>query len=429
MFFVSWELWEKMSFILGLAILAVFCVGYGKLLWTNRLVKRQEIVDEEKRTRIQELRSSGQIIESRKSHDIPFGVRAIQSGIQVDGIWISNTSTPVPSELKFEHINSHSDTTDSSARASAETPQLSTRPTSRQGRAMFRTSDSTNLSLERATEDAAERQDAAGNRQSYKPRKSSHLRYGSYGDTKFDEETLGQLEGSITPKKKIHTHRPRGSRQVDLEADSSAADNEHSSGTSSDSDATLSSKRLHGDQQPTVPGTSQSIYRERTPVLANVPSGRPARESFPHQSSKADYFAVPHESPRNESLDPFLTPEGSLTPLGSPLAQEESRTSLFQNVRVTGSSSRMDNSQPIYTSLDKSPPPFVPGELHVNKSVRKVNSGFEVLPAGTFGVPAELRSNDTDFEDDSGERRQSKLQKKGRNSMTSRRASSALDHP
>jgi len=97
-----------LSQILALAILAVFAVGYLKLLWTNRLVKRQELVDEEKRMRIQELRSSGQIVESRKSHDIPFGVRAIQSGITVDGIWISQSTTPIPSELKLGHIHNGS---------------------------------------------------------------------------------------------------------------------------------------------------------------------------------------------------------------------------------------------------------------------------------------------------------------------------------
>lgn len=33
----------------------------------------------------------------RRKDEIPFGVRAIQSGIQVEGIWISNPNTPTPS--------------------------------------------------------------------------------------------------------------------------------------------------------------------------------------------------------------------------------------------------------------------------------------------------------------------------------------------
>lgn len=418
-----------MTFILGLAILAVFCIGYFKLLWTNRLIKRQEVEDEEKRVRIEELRSSGQIIESTKSHEIPFGVRAIQSGIQVDGIWISNTSTPAPSELKLEHIQGHPAGTESTVSApdSGEHSQQTTRSPSRQGRTPLRTSDSANLYL--AVDDAVE---SNANRHSYKPRKSSHLRYGSYGETRYDEETLGQLEGDVTPKKKVYTHRPRGSRHLDMEADSSsAADNEQSSESTSDSDGTLSSNMvLSGDKPRKTSSNSPHIVGERASVVASMPTGRVLRESLPLQSSKVDYFSVPTISPKNETSDPFLTPNGSITPLASPPArQEEFDSSLFQNAGLTGGSSRGESSQTRYAPLVQSPEPFVPGELHVNKSVRKVNSGFEVLPAGTFGVPTELRSNDMDYENDSGERRQSKLQKKGRNSMTGRRASGAMDRP
>jgi hypothetical protein len=40
--------------------------------------------------------------------------------------------------------------------------------------------------------------------------------------------------------------------------------------------------------------------------------------------------------------------------------------------------------------------PVTTGALHINKSVRKVNSAFQVLPAGTFGTPPEfLPSSDS----------------------------------
>jgi hypothetical protein len=67
----------------------------------------------------------------------------------------------------------------------------------------------------------------------------------------------------------------------------------------------------------------------------------------------------------------------------------------------------------------------------VNKTVRKVNSGFEVLPAGTFGVPTEFKGKgvEQDQDEDLGERRQSKLQKKPRDSITGRRPSSTMDRP
>ena len=62
--------------------------------------------------------------------------------------------------------------------------------------------------------------------------------------------------------------------------------------------------------------------------------------------------------------------------------------------------SRLSESQVQHSYRSRSPSPFVPGELHVNKTVRKVNSGFEVLPAGTFGTPTEFK--DTSQDEDSG---------------------------
>jgi hypothetical protein len=398
-------------------------------------------VDEEKRTRIEALRRSGQIVESRKSHDIPFGVRAIQSGIQVDGIWISNGSSPVPSELKLEHIQGESDTTESGeSRARAKVPadvsQQPSRPSSRQGRPLLRTLSSGMSPLERSPDPtSSERPGSAGNRTSYKPRKSSHLRYGSYGETRYDEETLGHLEGhpspkpspKTSPKKKLHTHRLRGSHQIEREADSSAADNEHSSGTSSDSDVTLSNNILLKDRKHESAVVQPLNMNFGAPTLANVPSNRATRSSFPIQSSKAEYFSIPRDSPSYESSDPFATPQQSpmdRSPLIRPtIPGTEPSTSLGEDSRL------------LRQSQNRPPSPFVPGELHLNRVVRKVNSGFEVLPAGTFGVPANLGGNGSDVEehgnsnDDTGDRRQSKLQKKRPHSTTPRRPSSMMERP
>lgn len=54
---------------------------------------RIEIIDAEKRAHASEMESTG-LPPPRKQSDIPFGVRAIQSGIEVDGIWISRPGTP-----------------------------------------------------------------------------------------------------------------------------------------------------------------------------------------------------------------------------------------------------------------------------------------------------------------------------------------------
>lgn len=55
-------------------------------------MKKQELLDEEKRQRVQEMESTG--LSHKRVIDIPFGVRAIQGGVEVDGIWISRPTTP-----------------------------------------------------------------------------------------------------------------------------------------------------------------------------------------------------------------------------------------------------------------------------------------------------------------------------------------------
>ncbi|KAF6839919.1 hypothetical protein CPLU01_01516 [Colletotrichum plurivorum] len=92
-FFVDWELWQQMTFILACAIAVVFVIGFIKLWWTNRYIAKLEIIDAEKRAHVAEIESTG-LPAPRKQSEIPFGVRAIQSGIEVDGIWISRPNTP-----------------------------------------------------------------------------------------------------------------------------------------------------------------------------------------------------------------------------------------------------------------------------------------------------------------------------------------------
>ncbi|KAL2067171.1 hypothetical protein VTL71DRAFT_1595 [Oculimacula yallundae] len=426
MFFHSWELWEQMTFVLALAIVAVIVVGYAKLLWRNRLVQRQELVDEEKRTRIQQLRSNGQIVESRKSNDIPFGVRAIQSGIQVDGIWISRTDTLIPSQLKLGRLRGRSSDYIPGAGSSkdVETSENQNsevlRPSSRAGKSSLRNSSLN--SMHQVQDSETERPDSAGAQSAYKPRAASHLRYGSYGN--FDEETLDQLEGKAPEKGKARAHQPRGPHNLDKEGESSsAADNEQPSNASSEFDATLSHKsRLASDPSRQGLLSEMSSTDIASLSLSTVTSARPVNIVQPPQNSRAEYVTILIESPSDELSDPFATP--FISPLGSPELKPQHLSTSAQPNWLDGHQNSVPGT--------RSSSPFVPGELHVNKSVRKVNSGFEVLPAGTFGSPVGskyAKSISPEYNDDVEEKRQSgKLQKKPRPSVGGR-PSSTFERP
>ncbi|ESZ97029.1 hypothetical protein SBOR_2574 [Sclerotinia borealis F-4128] len=375
-FFDSWQLWEKMTFVLGCAIVAVFCAGYIKLLWTNRMVAKQEIIDEEKRVRIQELRQSGQFVETSKGVEIPFGVRAIQSGIQVDGIWISGTNTPVPSIKLQRHSSYELSSPDSTSNAHISPDGYNHPAPPKNGPPNFRYSESAVLSSHRSISDdetiVSDPRSSSRQRATYKPTRSSQLRFGTVGEHQYDEETLGHLEGSA-PTDRVYTHRPRGGRNESNSSISdaaAAADNERSSGTSDDSDETFSRVK---HPQPNRPFN----YPTRTPSPEVL---TPAFPSFSHQPTtkgKGQYSSIPLFLDEEE-MNPFASPHLSLT----------DRT-FGSNLQTVEDQRYTDNTVESRAPLLKTRSPssqFVPGELHENKSIRKVNSGFEILPAGTFGT-------------------------------------------
>jgi len=255
----------------------------------------------------------------------------------------------------------------------------------------------------------------------YKPRRSSQLRFDTRDESQYNEETLGHLEGR-SPRK-VYTHRPRGNFQKGKEVESSsdtaaAADNERSSGTSDESDTTLSNTK------PPLPSPRYSA-----PGLGFQSSLKtavqPLRVSMQPNQLKDGYFSIPLGSPEREKSNPFTTP---LFPPTEVSSSAQTPAGGCPNHRTS-----VDTSAPLLPYARSPSPTFVPGvgQLHMNKSVRKVNSGFEVLPAGTFGTMTEgegrdgVHAENLNYVEESGEAR--KGSRKGRWSMASIRRSSHLD--
>ena len=382
-------------------------------------MRKQRQIDEEKRVRIQELRNSGQLVGSRRD-EVPFGVRAIQSGIEVDGIWISNPNSPVSSIRKLGNFDGSSSelttiaTSSSSPRASEGPSQHPSWPNlERQWRPQHTFSHGSSLDQASCVYDASD-VDSAGSprhRAPYKPRRSSQLRFGS--DNQQDDDTLDQLEGkgyidaintALTLRPTAHTrnHSP------DI-----AADNELTSDTSSDSTATLSNNtRLERDDHHPIRISSAAAL----PTL--VVSNRHHAERL--KEDRGEYFSVPLDSPGRERSDPFVTPRSSpvttsavFTPAVEQPGQPPETTAELQVPLLS--------QRPLIPGR----PSFVPGSLHMNTSVRRVNSGFEVLPAGTFGTivdSTDKRMDRWSEDEEGGEKKHpSKLQKRARHSISSGR--------
>ncbi|OQE16522.1 hypothetical protein PENFLA_c027G04465 [Penicillium flavigenum] len=90
-FWVEWELWEKLSVVLAMLIaLTLFCAFF--VLGWNRWMMNKHAATESK-----EREEQAEVYPMLHKDDIPFGARALERGIGVEGIWISEPSTPMQS--------------------------------------------------------------------------------------------------------------------------------------------------------------------------------------------------------------------------------------------------------------------------------------------------------------------------------------------
>jgi hypothetical protein len=98
-FFNSWDLWQKMTFVLAMGIVAAIGAGFIKLMFQKYKLRKYTKVDKGKQAQTPEMLEAQPVarINEETKDEIPFGIRAIQSGIEVDGVWISRTNTPVGS--------------------------------------------------------------------------------------------------------------------------------------------------------------------------------------------------------------------------------------------------------------------------------------------------------------------------------------------
>ncbi|KAK8089500.1 hypothetical protein PG997_004461 [Apiospora hydei] len=357
-FFVNWELWEQMTFVLAGSIILVFLVGLLKLWWINRSVRKHEILDEEKRSRLSEMRKTG--LPVGKKADIPFGVRAIQSGIQVDGIWISRPGTPNSGTLAASMTLGGDSDDEPRAKEKAMSSKIAT--------------------------------PSPG--QSQRPSPTASTFEQGHSPPLGPQSTYKPKHGAIRPN-----NRPGNHSSANLQRNSDALRN------------------LEGANSPSRPAPQS--YVPTTSFSPSRSSGVPAQGERTSTSSD-EGITLANTRHNSRMASPLTqTPRASSYTRGG-----ESRTSYF-TVRQASPDDAQQR-RPTAATTPETEHPGAParsysGDAHANRSTRRVNAGFEVLPAGTFGTPP---VNDDQSDLESGNRFPppvtSKLHKKARSRSSSR---------
>lgn len=387
--------------VLGMAIIVVFCMGLLKLWWTNRAVRRHEILDIEKRARLTEMRKTG--LSSKRGGDIPFGIRAIQSGIEVDGIWISRPASANRASSKLEMSTTTTLIGDFDGQKGkdrrkhlSEEAKLDSRPNSSStaGKPVpwRTTSDYSNLEGHMAS-------DVASNKSMPLPQISEDPPQLDLNrnTSPLNEDALLQLEDQHGYRPSINAYVPSrySSQHSSIQRNYYRPTRRSSASVSSSSSISSDSSHSQGAVQPRSDPSSRNSsssgrgYRSYASRRSHEPRPVPAS---PSQSS-----------PDKSSFESAASPT-------SPRAEQSWQQKSNSQASRHG----------LYQPVAMPQPTFGPGDnyAHMNRTSRKVNSGFEVLPAGTFGYPQQPLSpnsdgsQDADLENEATAREQRKLQKK-----------------
>lgn len=432
-FFTSWVLWEKMVFILGASIILVILLGLIKLTYNKWRLRKYTAVAENKIALRREMQHTVSVKRGRSQRQqIPFGVRALESGIEVDGVWISGTNTPssmpgspniAPQAVQKEHPPEASSS--SSEMARIEIPQ----PVHGYLGANHSASPShnipTTLDPSMSSEQQRSRQHASDhpnhNRPTYQPRHSSHLRF-SNSLSPEDSEAFAALEGrplaADRNEKRPKAYDSSGEEHRDPTSWSGHSKNSNSSENHSDANQPVQSKRLSNGylqpapRQPPKIRTSNTYNPDRykpvqlDPLASNTDShmddqGRlhvRNRESgisvvyAPVEDSVSKRLASSQGS-THEVTDPFATPESS--------PKEDRNPVIVDAPPANQHLDMIDNGDIDYIQGHAQPLRPFDGNRQLRRSqvVRKVNSGFEILRPGTLATPRQ--SNDmTDVRED-----------------------------
>ncbi|KAK4987624.1 hypothetical protein LTR50_004467 [Elasticomyces elasticus] len=420
-------------------------------------LKKKAMVRTQSARRVQEMRQE-------KEGEIPFGIRAIESGIEVDGVWISRTNTPAPSSrgsMTASSIWSHSmhpgfasntfRPESQHAPDSNSNSNSNSRANSRPSSLIADKAESTQMSTSRPP---SPEPTARPPRSRYPP--ISFSRYASPYVFR-NSATLRSLEG-YEPPPQDSTYETGGNEERRGSESSArngytAADRRESSGLSSDS-ARQSSNGSNDMPVSTVDLLSpESLVNRRTDLdllqshrLSHVAEtgqltprirrysqgGESANFPLTPSASRQDtteYFAPRKKSPSPPSsgaLSSSATPKTD-TPSTAPSTAASSLDSHAANVSAQAKP-LLGSYRPMALEAEQRSPSEFAHQKRQSQVIRKVNSGFEILRPGSLDSPQMHTEAQSESRSSMESKRSArKLQKKRRSSTDSRRSGLDLE--
>ncbi|KAL5393208.1 hypothetical protein DPSP01_000039 [Paraphaeosphaeria sporulosa] len=431
-FFTGWELWQKMTFVLACGIVVTVFIGLIKLQYDRYRIKKYTAVEKGKQAA-----PTPEMLEAQREEtkdDVPFGIRAIESGIEIDGVWISRSNTPVGS--------SRSSMTDFKLPRSYNSSQLELPQALPPSNSSSKAPSSFDMAV------GAERIPTNESRSTSPGRGRPPVSMNRY--SQHVNRTLNALEGGPSSG-------PSSSRREPISDQPSSSSSRENSGKSS---RRTSDESEYPDGRPYEPAyinpKQQSHYMPVDPrtdldllqshrmshvaetgQLTPRPRFRPGNSG--EWASIADTPKLPEEIGTVNGVDYFVPQQKSHSP---PAAQAATPQDVSP---ATESPSANQTKQAVPLLESYAPRPFYLPDVYqpkgpqhqfsydempiqVNTSqneqrdangqvLRKVNSGFEILRPGTLPTPEEEQPAPV-------EKRQSKrLQKKRRTSSSGSRTS------
>ncbi|KAI0025328.1 hypothetical protein F4780DRAFT_720605 [Xylariomycetidae sp. FL0641] len=357
----------------------------------QRFLKKHARLDEEKMARQMEMRRSG--LPVGRKVDIPFGVRAIQSGVEVDGIWISLPGTP-------------NETSSPGERSSLTLePELDLRGKEKARAVSGGVHKPTTTVIEvqptpKVTPGSSPRRSPAGSLHEQETATATPSRNSSFGppsSNTYRPKPAAQRLANITSNETLHVEATAAAA-----APTSAPPVETYRPTTS-----LSSVRSASSSNNRTPAGG-----DRTSSSSDEGGNGRARHYVPHQQQPPPSAAAARSYPL-ERVD-YFSPPLQPTPRSEPLAA--SRPTPVRTYHATGGGAAAPAVAGSAAGAEDRGATLAQPPAHRNTASRRVNAGFEVLPAGTFGEhqpppppPAETRRTSAH-----------KLQRKGRERSSSR---------